>query len=92
MYQILPYTIEQAKKLNVIVKPSENQKFKIDVYDLNNKFLFSGGSPPNQDYPHYIQSHGKVYADARRLLYHERHKKEIKKVGSRGWVIAQLLW
>ena len=85
MYQILPYTHEQAKKLNVKVKPSENPKFKIDVYDLNNKFLFSGGSPTYFDYPHYIQSKGKQYAD-------ERHYKEIQNVKSRGWYISKLLW
>jgi len=92
MYKILPYTYEQAKKLNVIVKPSENPKFKIDVYDLNNKFLFSGGSPAYQDYPHYIQSKGKQYADERRKLYIMRHYKEIKNIKSRGWYISKLLW
>ena len=92
MYQILPYTIEQAKKLNVKVKPSENPKFKIDVYDLNNKFLFSGGSPAYFDYPHYIQSKGLSYANERRRLYRIRHYKEIQNVKSRGWYISKLLW
>ena len=92
MYKILPYTYEQAKKLNVIVKPSENLKFKIDVYDLNGKYLFSGGSPTYFDYPHYIQSKGKQYADERRRLYRIRHYKEIQNVKSRGWYISKLLW
>ena len=92
MYQILPYTHEQAKKLNVKVKPSENPKFKIDVYDLNGKFLFSGGSPTYLDYPHFIKSKGKEYADERRRLYSIRHFKEIQNVRSRGWYISKLLW
>ena len=91
-YKILPYIYEKAKQLNLQVFPSDNQAYKIKICDQNEKFLYYGGDPKYSDYPNYIKSHGKVYADARRLLYHERHKKEIKKVGSRGWVIAYLLW
>ena len=90
MYKILPYTHEKAKQLNLQVRPSDNPSYKIKIYS-DKKFLFYGGDPSYSDYPHYIESHGKVYADARRSLYNERHKKELKNVGSRGWVIAKLL-
>ena len=92
MYKILPYTYDKAKQLKLQVYPSDSPIHKIKIYDQKGNFLYYGGDPNYSDYPNYIKSHGKVYADARRLLYHERHKKEIKKVGSRGWVIAQLLW
>jgi hypothetical protein len=92
MYRILPYTYEKAKQMDLQVFPSGNPKYKIEVYDKNGLFLFYGGSASYSDYPHYIQSHGVDYADNRRRLYHIRHKKEIDKVGSRGAVIASLLW
>jgi hypothetical protein len=91
-YNILPYTYKQAKRLGVQIKPSDNPKYKIEIYDKNGEFLYYGGSPSYSDYPSYIQSHGKEYADNRRRLYQIRHKKEIEKVGSRGWLIANLLW
>ena len=59
---------------------------------LNGKFLFSGGSPTYLDYPHFIKSKGKEYADERRRLYSIRHFKEIQNVRSRGWYISKLLW
>ena len=33
VYKILPYSYQQAKKHNVIIKPSTNKKKKIDVFD-----------------------------------------------------------
>ena len=88
----MPYTYKKAKELGVEVFPSDNPRYKIEVYDHNGLFLFYGGSPSYSDYPHYIQSHGKEYADKRRELYYKRHHKEISKKGSRGSVIASLLW
>jgi hypothetical protein len=87
-YTILPYTFQQAKKLGVIVKPSRFSKYKIDIYDLKGNYGFSGGDSRYSDYPHYIKSHGKEYADERRRLYHIRHKGETL----RGRLIAELLW
>ena len=92
MYDILPHTYTQAKKMDLQVFPSDNPKYKIEVYDKNGLFLFYGGAPSYSDYPHYIKSHGTAYADNRRRLYRIRHKKSIEKVGSRGAVIADLLW
>lgn len=91
-YNILPYSYQKAKELSVNIYPSDNPKYKIEIYDKNGVFMFYGGSPQYSDFPHYIQSHGKEYADKRRQLYHIRHKKEIEKVGSRGWYISRILW
>ena len=92
MYDILPYTYKKAKDLGVLIFPSDNPRYKLEIYDDNGLFLFYGGSPKYSDYPHYIKSHGKKYADERRRLYHIRHAKEIADEGSRGWYIAHLLW
>jgi len=92
MYKILPYTYEKAKDLGVQVFSSDNPKYKIEIYDKDGLFMFYGGDPSYSDYPHYIDSKGRAYADERRRLYRIRHKKEIDNVGSRGWFIANLLW
>jgi hypothetical protein len=92
MYDILPYTFKKARELNIIVKPSKYSKYKIDIYDSNENYIFSGGATGYSDYPHYILSKGKIYADERKRLYNIRHKKEILKPYSKGWYIDQLLW
>jgi len=92
MYRISPYTKKKAEMLNVIVYPSENPKYKIDIYDHKGLYLFSGGAKGMMDYPSYIKKRGQEYADERRRLYRIRHKKEIEAEGTRGWYIAKLLW
>lgn len=92
MYDLTEYTINQAKKLGVLVAPSKNPKFKIDVYNLKGEYLTSGGDPKYGDFPHYLETHGKAFADERRRLYYIRHRKEIENENSRGYLIAKLLW
>ena len=91
-YKITKYTLDKAKELDVQVFPSDNPKYKIEVYDANGVFMFYGGSPLYSDYPTYMETHGKEYADERRRLYRLRHKKGIANKGSRSWWIAELLW
>ena len=93
MYEIKPYTYQRAREMDLEVFPSDNKKYKIGVYDWNTGlFMFYGGASGFSDYPTYLETHGKEYADKRRALYHKRHSKEIANKGSRAWVIAQLLW
>ena len=92
MYDILPYTDYKAKQLGVHVFPSDNPKYKLEIYDANGLFLWYVGAANYSDYPHYIQSHGKQYADKRRQLYKQRHEKDRHYVGSRGWFADNLLW
>jgi len=92
-YEILPYTYRKARELGLTIFPSDNPKYKLEIYDgETGAFLYYGGSPKYSDYPHYIKSHGKAYADERRRLYRIRHAKEIADTGSRGFVISYLLW
>ena len=83
MYQILPYTKDRAHDLGVIVLPSKKGNYKIDIFDKKMKiYLVSVGDVRYSDYPHYILSHGKQYADERRRLYKIRHESDRHKVGS----------
>jgi predicted Zn-dependent protease len=88
---ILPYTILQAKKLNVTVKPSTNKNKKLDVFK-DNKKIASVGAKGYADYPTYIKTHGKQYADTRRELYKKRHEKDRHKIDSNGYYADKLLW
>ena len=89
MYQITDYSFQQAKKLNVIIKPSTRKGKKIDVYDNNNKFIVSIGDINYSDYPSYIKEKGLKYADERRRLYHVRHKKDSNLAGK---FAKNILW
>jgi hypothetical protein len=91
MYDILPYSFKKAKEIGVQIKPSANPKHKIDIF-YKGEFITSGGDIRYQDFPHYIEDRGLEYANTRRHLYRIRHKKEIDKEGSRGWLINYILW
>jgi hypothetical protein len=92
MYKIQPRTIEIANELGLSVYPSDNNKYKIEVYDKDGIFMFYGGDPNYKDYHIYKKEDGLAYAKERQRLYKIRHAKEIAKVGSRGWIIYKLLW
>jgi len=95
-YKILPYSFEQAKKLNVTIKPSTNILKKIDVFKKGNKIASIGARGMN-DYPTYMQKekngyYEKGYASKRRKLYKERHEKDRHVVGSAGYYADKILW
>jgi hypothetical protein len=92
MYIIKPYTYKQAKKLNVIVKPSRLKNKKIDVFNKLGKKIVSVGAKGYADYPTYLLIFGKKYADARRKLYKIRHQKDRLKKGTAGYYADKLLW
>ena len=93
VYQIKKHTLDRAKELGLKVFASDNPKYKIEVYDgLSGHFLFYGGDSNYSDYPSYLESHGREYANERRRLYRIRHQKEINNIGSKGSIIAYLLW
>lgn len=89
MYQIQPYTTQQAKKLGVTVRPSTNPKKKVDVYEEGKK-VASIGDITYKDYPTYLREDGKAIAEERRRLYHLRHGKAQK--GTPGFYASRLLW
>lgn len=91
-YIITSYTKRKAKELGVSVKRSTVKGKKIDVYDKNGKKLASVGALGYEDYPTFMRKKGKKYADARRALYKQRHKKDRNVYGSNGWYADKLLW
>lgn len=91
-YEIKPYSYKQAKKLNVLIRPSIKKKYKIDVFDNEGEYITSIGSKNYSDYPTYTITHGKQYAENRRRLYKIRHNNDILNEGSRGWFASKILW
>ena len=91
MYVITAYTRKQAKRLGVEVKISTQKSKKIDVFKdgIN---IASIGAVGYSDYPTYIKTHGKEYADKRRILYKKRHQKNRTVMWSNGYLADQLLW
>jgi hypothetical protein len=92
MYVISDYTKTQSNKLGVTVKPSTRKGKKIDVFDKVGKKIASIGAAGMMDYPSYIKEKGMAYANVRRTLYRQRHKKDLNVVGSPGWLSGKLLW
>ena len=92
MYQIQPYTYSQALKLGVKITPSKNPSKKIDVFDFNGNYICSIGALGYNDYPTFLKTKDKAYADERRRLYKIRHQNNRHKKGSASYYIDNLLW
>lgn len=95
-YKISTYTINQAKRIGVNVKPSRTKGKKIDVIKDGRK-IASVGALGYADYPTYMamERRGivpKGTANKRRAAYKSRHSKDRKVVGSAGYYADQLLW
>jgi hypothetical protein len=95
-YRITNYTKAQAKKLGVSVRASSVKGKKIDVIK-DKKKIASVGAIGYSDYPTFKRQEErgivpKGTADKRRALYKNRHDKDRKKVGSRGYYADKLLW
>jgi hypothetical protein len=90
-YTISNYTKSQARKLGVQVRRSKSKGKKLDVYK-NGKKVASIGALGYKDYPSFMKSHGKSYAEKRRSAYKKRHARDSSKRGSPGYYSARLLW
>ena len=90
-YVITQYTYNKASELNLTVKVSKNKLKKIDVYK-DNLFLNSIGDIRYNDFPHYCIIYNKEYANKRKILYHNRHKKNSDVKYSKQWLALNLLW
>lgn len=89
-YQITQYSRDQAKKLGVDIKPSENKKKKIDVYKNGRKIASIGGAGYG-DYPTYLKE-DKQLAELKRKSYKARHEKDRHIKGTPGYYADKLLW
>tara|TARA_R110000824_G_scaffold65532_1_gene170564 strand:+ start:5062 stop:5337 length:276 start_codon:yes stop_codon:yes gene_type:complete len=91
MYKIKAYSKRQAKKLNVSIKPSTLKGKKIAVFK-NDKKITDIGAIGYGDYPTFLATKGKEFANKRRTAYKKRHQKNRTKVGSRGYYADKILW
>ena len=91
MYQITEYSYQQAKRLGVTIKPSTNKKKKIDVFKDGDK-IASIGAIGFGDYPTFMKTEGKEYAEKRRQAYKKRHEKDRHIKGTAGYFADQILW
>ena len=89
MNSISNYTHEQAKRLGVSVKPSRKIDKKLDVF-RGGEFIGSIGSKGMGDFPTYLRTKGKKYANERRRLYHIRQADGPK--DSPAYLAKRLLW
>jgi hypothetical protein len=90
-YKITNYSYQQAKKLNVEIKPSSNKKKKIDVFKGDKKIASIGDmNYINNDYPTFLKTKGVSYANERRKLYKQRHKKDLN--SKNGYFANNILW
>lgn len=88
-YKIKEYSYKQAEKLGVEIRPSTRKNKKIDVFK-NNVKVASIGDIRYRDYPTYIETKGKKYADERKKLYRIRHANDINT--GVGFYANKILW
>jgi hypothetical protein len=99
-YKITPYTLAQAKKLGVVVKPSKVNGKKLDVFkNVKGEVVKVAtiGALGYNDYPTFLQleRQGKFpegTAERRRKAYKIRHQKDRTIRNSNGWYADKLLW
>ena len=99
-YRITPYTLAQAKKLGVSVKPSTVAGKKLDVFkNVKGEVVKVAtiGALGYNDYPTFmaLEKKGKFptgYAKRRRDAYKTRHQKDRTIRGTNGWYADKLLW
>ena len=95
-YEIKDYSYKKAKELGVVIYPSDNPKYKVEVYDKNGNFINYIGDNKYYDYPSYLELENtgvvpKGYADKRRILYYKRHNKTYEKY-SKSNLAKEILW
>jgi hypothetical protein len=91
MYTISAHTRSQAKKLGVTVRRSTSKGKKLDVFK-NGKKVASIGALGYADYPTFVRTRGKAFAERRRSAYKKRHSRDRSVKGSRGYYADKLLW
>lgn len=91
MYKITDYTLKQAEKYKLDVKPSTKKNKKLDVYDKRDgQYITSVGAYGYKDYPTYMLEKGEAYAEKKRNAYYKRFK-DIKPY-TNAYYASLLLW
>lgn len=90
-FKIKNYNLQQAKKLNVTIKPSTRAGKKIDVFK-NGVKVASIGAKGYLDFASYKEKFGKKVAEEKRKNYQKRHSANSKVKGSPGYYASKILW
>ncbi len=90
-YILRDYTRRRAEDLGVDVRPSTKSNKKIDVL-RDGKVIASVGARGMGDYPTYMATHDKSFAEERRRLYKKRHERYRTIKDTPSWWADQLLW
>ena len=88
-YKITNYSYKKAKEINVEIQPSKKKNKKLDVYK-DSVLIATVGDVRYLDYPTFIDKEGIRYANERRKLYKNRHRKDLNK--GNGFYANKLLW
>jgi len=96
MYKIKTGQRDAARRLGVVIRPSNNKGKKIDVYKHGLK-IASIGAQGYDDFWTYVQKEKKRTvppgtANKRRELYKIRHASECAAVGTPGYYACKILW
>ena len=96
MYRIKTGQREAAKRLGVIIRPSNSKNKKLDVFKGGFK-VASIGDLRYKDYWEYVQQEkngtiSKGTAQKRRELYKVRHAADRWQVGTAGYYADKILW
>jgi hypothetical protein len=91
MYKITEWSKVKAKQLGVTIKISTLNNKKLDVYK-DNKKIASIGDVRYGDYPTFVLTKGKEYADKRRALYKKRFEKTRNIIGTPSYYASNILW
>ena len=89
MYEITSHSKKKAKAFGVDIKPSANKNKKIDVFK-DDKKIATIGAIGYKDYGTYLQENGKEFAEKKRQLYRQRHKKDLN--SKNGLWANRILW
>lgn len=93
MYQIREYTYHQAVVNNLTIYPSENPRWKLEVYNATGVFICYCGNSRLKDYPTYLEEKGLYIACRKRYQWFRRHGNPIFfDYGTPEWATATLLW
>lgn len=105
-YHIRPFTYARARHLGLTIYPSDNPKWKLEVYDDKGLFITYCGNSKLMDFPMYLEERGLFVACRKRYQWFQRRDcqqplqipsiNEVKPLGFKynveQWATSILLW
>ena len=91
MYKITDWSLFQAKKIGVKIKVSTTKNKKLDVFK-DGKKVASIGDINYGDYPTFLMTKGREFADKRRALYKKRFEKTRNIKDTKSYYADKILW